>query len=480
MDEKSQAVDIEAAPYRPIEALDDPHRLARLFIRRQCQHGQRLTLRFYRDQWNRWDGSAYRIVPENELRAELTATVKNEVDRANSVAQRLATNGKAPEARKATARLVSDEAHALASVTILPSRIEAPAWLEGDVFFPPSEMLACRNGLVHVPSLVAAKDYFMAPTPHFFSPNCLDFDFNAKAPEPAAWLDFLAGLWLDDPQSIDLLQEWFGYCLTPDTRQQKVLVLIGPKRSGKGTIARVMRRLVGADNVASPILSSLGTAFGLWPLLGKTVAIIQDARLSERTDAAAVAERLLSISGEDALTIDRKFLPPITTNLYARFMLLTNELPKLHDSSGALPGRMILLRMTRSWFGKEDITLTDRLLAELPAILVWAIAGWQRLRDRGHFVQPDAGKGLIGELADLASPVGVFVRERCQVGPARQIERSALFDAWQQWCEKQGQEHPGDSATFGRNLRAVVPALGDVYPRTEQGRVRVYQGICLN
>lgn len=198
------------------------------------------------------------------------------------------------------------------------------------------------------------------------------------------------------------------------------------------------------------------------------------------TDAAAVAERLLSISGEDAQTIDRKFLTPVTAKIYARFMLLSNELPKLHDSSGALPGRMILLRLTQSWYGKEDTALTDKLLAELPGILLWAIAGWERLRDRGHFVQPEAGKGMMGELADLASPVGAFVHERCRVEPGRQIERSALFNAWKRWCEEQGRDHPGDSATFGRNLRAVVPALGDAQPRTDAGeRVRVYEGIGL-
>jgi putative DNA primase/helicase len=223
----------------------------------------------------------------------------------------------------------------------------------------------------------------------------------------------------------------------------------------------------------------LGTNFGLWPLLGKTVAMIQDARLSGRTDAAAVAERLLSISGEDAQIIDRKFLAPVNAKLYVRFLLLTNELPKLSDASGALPGRMILLRLTRSWYGQEDTALTDRLLPELPGILLWAIAGWQRLRDRGRFVQPDAGKGMVGELADLASPVGAFIRERCQVGPGYQVERFALFVAWKGWCEEHGRQHPGEAATFGRNLRAAVPDLADAYPRSEDGRVRVYQGIGL-
>ncbi len=335
--------------------------------------------------------------------------------------------------------------------------------------------------MVHLPSLVAGRDRFTPPTPQFFSPNALDFDFRPDAPAPSAWLSFLAQLWADDRQSIDTLQEWFGYLLTPDTRQQKILMLVGPKRGGKGTIARVLRRLVGDENVICPTLSSLGTNFGLWPLLGKTVAIIQDARLSHRTDVAAVVERLLSISGEDAQTVDRKFLSLVTAKLNVRFVVVTNELPRLNDPSGALTGRMVLLRLTKSWYGREDTALTDRLLTELPGVLLWAIRGWQRLRDRGHFVQPDAGKGMIGELADLVSPVGAFVQERCEVGLGYQIECSCLFDAWKSWCEEQNIERSGDRGMFGRNLRAVVPALATAQHRTDSGdRVRVYEGIRLN
>ena len=66
------------------------------------------------------------------------------------------------------------------------------------------------------------------------------------------------------------------------------------------------------------------------------------------------------------------------------------------------------------------MALTDRLLDELPGILLWTVAGWQRLQQRGHFVQPEAGKELMGQLEDLTSPVGAFVRETCNLGPERQ------------------------------------------------------------
>src|SRR5262249_34336406 len=151
--------------------------------------------------------------------------------------------------------------------------------------------------------------------PSFFCTYALDYDFSPDAPSPTAWLKFLDELWPEDEQSRKTLQEWFGYLLTPDTRQQKIAFLLGPPRSGRGTIARVIRSLIGHTNVAGPSLSGLGTNFGLWTMIGKPVAIIGDARISRRSDAAAIVERLLNISGEDAVDIDRKNLPLWTGKL---------------------------------------------------------------------------------------------------------------------------------------------------------------------
>src|SRR5262249_54965993 len=154
------------------------------------------------------------------------------------------------------------------------------------------------------------------PTRNLFNHNVLDYSFDAQAPPPERWLRFLREVWPDDPESITTLQDWFGYCLLPDTSRQKILFLYGPTRTGKGTIARVLREMIGPANVCGPTLASLGTPFGLWPLLNKSVAIISDARISgSNKDQDTIVERLLSISGEDALTIDRKYLDLVTTKL---------------------------------------------------------------------------------------------------------------------------------------------------------------------
>ena len=69
---------------------------------------------------------------------------------------------------------------------------------------------------------------------------------------------------------------------------------------------------------------------------------------------------------------------------------------------------MILLRLRESFYGREDPSLTDKLLAELPGILRWAIEGWCRLRARGRFAQPKSAADLLSELHDISSPIGEF------------------------------------------------------------------------
>lgn len=336
------------------------------------------------------------------------------------------------------------------------------------------ELVACRNGLLHLPTATVHPH-----TDELFSLNAVGYDYAPDAPAPAEWESFLAEIFEGDTSAIGTLQELFGYFLLPDTRQQKIGLMVGPKRSGKGTIGRVLTAMLGRANVCGPTLGSLCTNFGLWPLLDKPLAIISDARLSGRADQAVVVERLLSISGEDTITVDRKHLAPWTGKLPTRFLILTNELPRLSDASGALAGRFIVLCLTRSWYGREDMSLTDRLLGELPGVFNWSIEGWRRLRERGHFVQPESSLEAMSQLEDLGSPITAFLRERCLVGPGESVEVHELFAEWQRYCQESGRINAGTIQSFGRDLRAAVPGLRVSQPRLAGGRTRLYEGVGL-
>lgn len=440
---------------------------AEAYVQQFHQHPEGITLRHYAGLLMPWAGNRYVELEDDALRNRLLpwlhAAVRMTYDAQAEkwIAEDFPAN---PHTMKAA--LESVKAH-----THLPATTVSPSWLDGNPDRPnPCEIIPCRSLLLHLPTMQQ-----IAPSPAFFAVNALDYDHEPDAPEPRQWQSFLSQLFEDDLQSWDLLQEWFGYCLTGDTSQHKMLLIVGPRRSGKGTIARVLTRLVGAGNVAGPTTSSLAGPFGLQPLIGKSLAIVSDARFSGE-NIQTVIERLLCISGEDTLTIDRKHMTSVTMKLPTRFVFLTNELPRLTDASGALAGRFMMLRLTESYYGREDKALTARLLTELPGILNWSIGGWRQLRERGHFIQPTSVEDALRDMEDLSSPVGAFVRERCEIDGGLRVWIDDLYQAWKQWCEADGRVSVTTKQTFGRDLMAAAPG---VVTRCGTNGVRFYQGIAL-
>jgi putative DNA primase/helicase len=440
---------------------------AEAYVREFNQHADGRTLHGYGGLLMEWRGNRYCQVEDEWIKQRLQPWLH--------AALRYLINKQTGEMElvdfESNPTTVKQALDTIRSFVHLPATTISPSWLGDRAGRPPAlEILPCRTQNLHIPT-----GRILSPTPALFTINALDFDYDPDPEPPERWIKFLEQLFGDDLESVELLQEWMGYCLTGDTSQQKMLLLVGPRRSGKGTIGRILTRLVGAANVVGPTTSSLAGNFGLQPLIEKSLAIVSDARFGGE-NVGTVVERLLCISGEDTLTIDRKFLGSVSMKLATRFMFLTNELPRLNDASTALAGRFLVLRLTNSFYGSEDVTLTDQLVAELPGILLWAIEGWKRLKKRGHFVQPKSAEEAIRDLEDLASPVSAFVRERCVVGPGHRAWIDDLYKAWQAWCEQDGRTIVTHKQTFGRDLTAAVPGI---LRRRGTGMASFYEGIGL-
>lgn len=423
----------------------------------------------WRGEFYSWDGTRYvirdRVYVDQRLYHFMAActTIKEDKSGAREL---VAFNPKTSS--------VNDVAHALRAVCYadLP---EPQCWIEQRAGDPPAgEIIAFSNGFLHWPTRT-----MLAATDRLFVTSALEFPYNPDAGDPVAWLEFLHALWPDDEESITALSDMFGYLLTDDTSQQKMFMLIGPPRSGKGTILRVLESMVGYHNRVSPSLASVGTQFGLQPLIGKRLAMISDARLSGRADQQPIVENLLRISGEDALSIDRKNISAWTGKLPTRFVLASNELPAFSDSSAALANRFMLFSFTQSFLGREDHGLTNRLLKELPAIVLWALDGLERLQERGYLLRPQSAEGLAEDLVEQTSPMRSFVGEKCVVGEGHSCDRDELFKVWKEWCTEQGRDHAGTKVSFGRQISAAYPGVKRSQPRETGTRLNLYTGIRL-
>lgn len=334
------------------------------------------------------------------------------------------------------------------------------------------EEVRCVATTTGVLERTAASRTLLEHSPDRFNLHCLPFAYDPEAECPN-WHTFLEQVLPGDQQAHDFLGEWFGYVLSGRTDQQKMAALIGERRCGKGTIARVLGAMVGKEATTGLDLNLMSGTFGLENLIGKSLAVSGDVRWHSRTVADAVP-LLLGIIGEDVMPVHRKNRTDWTGTLGVRFTLMSNDTPTFSDRSGALGGRMIYLKFTQSFYGREDTSLTDKLLEELPGILNWALDGLDRLDGRGRFSEPDSGAAEAEAVRRLSDPMGAFLEDWCEIGPEQSISLDHLYLKYQDWCLSEGRTR--DSTTkeiFSRDLRSKIKGL--VVKRTQDGGKRVQQ-----
>src|SRR5262249_34255443 len=131
---------------------------------------------------------------------------------------------------------------------------EMPSWLTPDNIDAKTShgYIAFQNGILDI----RAKS-LIEHTPQWFSPICLPFNYDPQQ-RCDVWLRTLDEIFQGDQERIALLQEWFGYCLTPDTSYHVFMLFEGESRAGKGTIKDVLVQLIGRDNTSSVRLEMFG------------------------------------------------------------------------------------------------------------------------------------------------------------------------------------------------------------------------------
>ena len=462
------------------ESDDNEHRLARAVVAPYTSAGRR-TLAYWQGDFHSWDGVRYVTHAPNEFRPTANHTIRRELEAAQRA--RLADHDwsgekQPPAMPKVTSALVTNVLQGVEGSCRLLAVPESPAWIRDARGADPTEIVVAQNGLVHLPAYAAGHKDAIAPhTPYYFSFNSVGYAVNAAAPSPREWLRFVESLWPGDEPQAQHLAEWMGYLLTPDRSQQKMLLLVGASGSGKGTIARVIRQLVGAGNCAAPTVDSLSGEFGVAPLIGKSVAIFGDAKFDKKTPMATLTGRIMNITGEDVLTINRKNRDHFTARLNTRFVMLANDMPDFGAAAREMTRRWSILTFSESFIGREDTQLDRKLQAELPGIFNWAVEGWTRFKARGHFAETEAGREVADEMLALGSPVSAFVKSRCRTGAMYTTPMKPLFDEWKRYCGASNILDVGSVNRFARDIRACVPSLRTCQLREDGTQTRVYRGI---
>ena len=454
-------------PQRPPEEGTDPHRLARLFQRRWgTDAAGRLTLRHWGRGWWRYEDGRYQLLHDRRLLSVVTHEVKHEFNTRP-------VTGPRGLVKPVTTGIAKNVVNALGSFQDLqvPDDITQPAWL-GEA--PEDrEYIAVENGLLDVRAFLREAPNVLRPhTPEWFSPVCLPYAFDPVATCPL-WTDFIAWMFKHDPELIQFVQEWFGYCLVIDHSQHTFVILVGDGANGKSVMLDTLKNLVGRDNCSSVGLESFEGRFDPAMTIGKLVNIV-----SEIGDVGKLPEgKLKAFVGGDLMTFDRKFLEPLQVNPTARLVFATNKLPKFADRSEGIWRRFVPLPCEATVAPKDqDHELAKKLEGELSGIFNWALRGLTSLRARGRFNVPEASKRLRAEHRGVSHPELQFLGQECEERAGTEVVCQDLYHRYQEWCDDGGHTALSDGE-FGKALKRRFPKVERKRRRREGKIPWVYTGL---
>lgn len=276
------------------------------------------------------------------------------------------------------------------------------------------------------------------------------------------WLQFLDTATQGDTELIGFLRRMCGYSLTGQIREHALFFVYGTGGNGKGTflntITHIMgdyQRVAGAETFTESHGDRHTTE--LARLQGARLVTAQETEEGKRWAEA----RIKALTGGDPITArfmrqdDFTFLPQF------KLVIVGNHKPSFRNVDEAIKRRLHLIPFTASVPPeRRDPKLSEKLRAEAPGILAWMIQGcieWQSQGLRPPAIVKDSTDDYLGAEDSLQQ----WLDECCDLVPGF-ASSAALFKAWREWAEDQG-EFVGTTKRLMSKLESRGVKIGQKY-----------------
>jgi putative DNA primase/helicase len=129
-----------------------------------------------------------------------------------------------------------------------------------------------------------------------------------------------------------------------------------------------------------------------------------------------------------------------------------NHRPRISGTEDAIWYRLKMIPFTVSIpKDQQDKHLLEKLVAEAPGILAWAVQGCLRWQHDGGLGAPEAVTHATEGYRNEMDPVTDFIADCCIEGPDAIESSSDLLQAYLSWC-KNNRENPVSQTAFGTAL----------------------------
>jgi P4 family phage/plasmid primase-like protien len=302
----------------------------------------------------------------------------------------------------------------------------------------------------------------------------VEYDPSAQCP---TWEHALA-VWMDrNAELTKYLQTVIGYCLTGEVTEQCLWFFYGAGSNGKSTFLAIILELLGdygIQAVAELLMAKRGDSHPTEraDLYGKRfVATI------ETDEGKRMAESLMKqLTGGDKVRARRMRENFFEFSPTWKIFLAANHKPAIRGQDFAVWRRIKLVPFTVTISESDkDPRLLEKLKAELPGILAWAVRGCAEWQKNGLREPEEVRQATAAYQAEQDS-LGRFISEICFVHPETRVLAIKLLEAYQRYSGDRSitpqtfkirMEAKGYSTIAGHANRRFYVGLG--LPEDESG-----------
>ena len=278
------------------------------------------------------------------------------------------------------------------------------------------------------------------------------YDPGAACPR---WLQFLREVFGDNAELIAFVQRAVGYSLTGDTREQCFFLLYGTGANGKSTLVDALRALLG-DYCATAAFESFtasnrtggGARGDLARLVGTRLVSASEGEAGQ-TLAESVVKQL---TGGETIAVRHLYCEEFEFVPTFKIWLSTNHEPQIRGTDEAIWRRVVEIPFNATFpEGQRDPQLGEKLEAEIPGILNWAIEGCLAWRREG-LNKPSVVREAVAEYRETQDALGDFIRECVVIADGHNVRTGEMYCVYESFCRGRS-EQPWKSKTFNKAMR---------------------------
>ena len=313
-----------------------------------------------------------------------------------------------------------------------------------------------------------------APRPDDFITKTSGCAVDMDMPTPR-WDTFLSRITDNDSDLVRYLQRVAGYSLTGRTSEHSLFFLYGTGANGKSVFLNTLTNVFGDYAVTASIDLFMASRqeqhpTGLASLRGARIVVASETDGGARWSEAKIKQ----LTGGDR--ISARFMRGDFFQFVPQFKLVIggNHVPALRHIDEALRRRLHLIPFKVTIPQQErDPYLTDKLMAEYPGILGWAVRGCLEWRRTG-LCPPQAVTNATGAYLEAEDTFAQWLEECCERREDWSFEKTAeLYASFKSWAEAAGERPPSM-----KRFATIVKERG-FKPKRQHGGVRGFAGLRL-